>query len=142
VRLDWALLADSAQVRDGLVFILGGGIDTIVAPQLPAQMNASVVVRLLLHRTEAERAHVVELRILDEDGGQLAQLQGQVVTQVPLTHPPAWDIPLTAVFGLHGLAVPRAGLYSAEVLADGAHMRTLNFQVKVATPPATPPLLH
>jgi hypothetical protein len=123
------MLADSAQIRDGLVFVLGGGIDTIVVAQVPAQINASVVVRLMLHRTEADSPHVVELRILDEDGGQLAQLQGQVKTQVPPAHPRAWDIPLTAVFGLQGLAVPRAGLYSAELLADGAHMRTLNFQV-------------
>jgi hypothetical protein len=52
----------------------GGGIDTVTAPELPATLNASVLIRLHLHRTEADRQHLIEARILDEDGRQLAQL--------------------------------------------------------------------
>ena len=136
MRLDWAMLAESAQVREGLAFVLAGGMDTVTVPQLPARLNVSVLVRLLLHRTESDREHVVELRVLDEDGGQLAQLHGHFRALASPAHPKGWDVPMTAAFALNGLAVPRAGLYSAEVLADGAHMRTLNFQVvKAATPP-------
>ena len=29
MKLDWALLANYAEVRDGLAFVTGGGIDTI-----------------------------------------------------------------------------------------------------------------
>jgi len=46
MKLDWALLANYAEVRDGLAFVTGGGIDTIQTPQLPAVLNATILVRL------------------------------------------------------------------------------------------------
>jgi len=55
MRLDWAMLADGAQLRGGLAFVLGGGIDTVNAAELPANLNATLLIRLLLHRTETDR---------------------------------------------------------------------------------------
>jgi hypothetical protein len=133
MRLDWALLAEAAQLREGLAFVLGGGIDTVAATQMPARLDAAIVVRLLLHRSETDSPHVIEVRVVDEDGGQLAAMHGHFRATPTPSHPKGWDVPLMAVFGLHGLNLPRNGLYSVEVLADGVHQRTLNFQL-VATP--------
>ena len=72
---------------------------------------------------------MIEVRVVDEDGGQLAAMHGHFRATPSPSHPKGWDVPLMAVFGLHGLNLPRTGLYSVEVLADGAHQRTLNFQL-------------
>ena len=122
-------MAEAGQLREGLAFVLGGGIDTVTAGQMPARLNAAVVVRLLLHRTETDTEHVIELRVLDEDGGQLTAMHGHYRATPAATHPKGWDVPLMAVFGLQALSLPRPGLYTVEVLADGAHQRTLNFQL-------------
>ena len=37
MKLDRAVLANYAEVRDGLALVTGGGIDTIRAPQPPAK---------------------------------------------------------------------------------------------------------
>jgi hypothetical protein len=131
LRLDWALLADSAQVRGGLAFILAAGIDTIRAPSVPFEMEAAVVVRLLLHRTEAETDHVVEVRVLDEDGAELVADHRHIHAHLPADLPVGWDIPVQAVFPIRRVLLPREALYSVEVLGDRAHLKSLPLRLLI-----------
>ena len=131
MELDWAMLAETVQVREGLAFVLGGGIDTLTAPQLPVTLNAAVLVRLLLHRTESDRAHVVEARVLDQDGAQLAQLHSHVHAHVGEDLPLGWDVPMLVNFTIANLQLPSATPYSVEVLVDGIHLKSLNLRVRL-----------
>ncbi len=133
MQLDWAIIAEAVQVRGGLAYILGGGIDTINAPELPASLNAAVLVRLQLHRTETDRQHVIEVRILDEDGRQLAELHGHAQPRTPEDLPVGWEVPVMVNFPIHNLALPRAARYSVEILGDGLHLKSLNFRVRLLT---------
>jgi uncharacterized protein DUF6941 len=131
MQLDWAIIAEAVQIREGLAYILGGGIDTITVANLPASLNAGVLVRLQLHRTETDRQHVIEVRILDEDGRQLAQMHGHAQPPTPEDLPVGWDVPVMVNFPIHNLALPRAARYSIEVLGDGLHLKSLNFRVRL-----------
>jgi hypothetical protein len=128
------MIAEAVQIRDGLAYVLGGGIDTVTTPDLPATMNASLLVRLLLHRTETDRQHVIEARILDEDGRQLAQMHGHAQPRLPDDLPVGWEVPVTLNFPIHNLQLPRAARYSVEILGDGLHLKSLNFRVRLVTP--------
>ncbi|TMD63559.1 MAG: hypothetical protein E6I84_15415 [Chloroflexi bacterium] len=134
MQLDWAMIAEAVQVREGLAYVLGGGIDTVTAAELPARLTASVLVRLHLHRTEADRQHLIEARVLDEDGQQLAQLHGHAQPRLPDDLPIGWDVPLMMNFPIHNLQLARAGRYSIEILGDGLHLKSLNFRVQLVSP--------
>ena len=138
MQLDWALLADSAQVRDGLAFVLGGGFDTIQTDQLPAALHCTVLIRLLFHRTEADREHALDIRVLDEDGVELLGMHRHIHPRIPNPMPLGWDIPLITAFAIGHLELPRAGRYSVAVLSDGNHLKSLNLQVRLITPDAPP----
>lgn len=141
MQLDWAMMAEAVQVRDGLAFVLGGGFDTVMTGQLPATLRGAVAIRLLFHRTEVERPHAVEVRVLDEDGSELLRLHGHFQPGVPADLPLGWDVPLLVSFAIPGLALPREGPYSVEVLGDGVHLKSLNLQVRVAAAAPTTPRL-
>lgn len=130
MTLDWAMIADSVQIRQGLAFVLGGGIDTVEASELPAGFAGSILVRLLLHRTEIDRQHTVELRVLDEDGTQLLGLHSHVHAHPPEDLPLGWDVAVMVTFPLAGLSLPRASRYSVEILGDGSHLKSLNLRVR------------
>lgn len=134
MQLDWAMIAEAVQIREGLAYVLGGGIDTITASDLPATLTATLLVRLLLHRTETGRPHVIEARILDEDGHQLAQMHGHAQPQLPDNLPVGWEVPVMLTFPIHQLKLPRSARYSVEILGDGLHLKGLNFRVQLATP--------
>lgn len=134
MQLDWAVLAEHVQVRDGLAFMLGGGIDTVQTEQLPAALHATVLLRLLVHRTEADRDHAIDVRIMDEDGAELLKVHRHIRARISEDLPLGWDIPVMTAFAISHLELPREGRYSIEVLADGTHLKSLNLRVRLATP--------
>ena len=132
------MMAEAVQIHDGLANVLGGGFDTVVAGQLPAALHGAVAIRLLFHRTEVDREHAVEVRILDEDGGELLRLHGHFQPRIPEDLPLGWDIPLLVTFAIPHLALPRAARYSAEILGDGTHLKSLPLRVRLlASTPAS-----
>ncbi len=137
MKLDWAMLANFAEVREGLVFVVGGGIDTVNTAQMPAPLNATILVRLLLHRTEANKQHSLEMEITDEDGNSVAKVQAGFMVASNPELPVGWDIPGMFALNVHGLQLAKEGRYAIEISADNVHLRTLNLRTKVN--PATPP---
>ena|SRR5438132_9063217 len=131
MQLEWAILAEAVQVREGLAYVLGGGIDTVTASELPATLTASLLLRLNLHRTETDRQHMIEARILDEDGRELSQLHSHAQPRLPEELPVGWDVPVMMNFPIHNLQLPRASQYSIEILGDGLHLKSLNFRVRL-----------
>jgi hypothetical protein len=136
VSLDWALLANAAESSpNGLVYILGAGIDTLWREQFPAPFGGALVLRVLTSRLEAERPHTVEVQCSDEDG--TAVLQRPVVVTMPARtahsdHPKGWDLAANVVINLAGVPIPRPGFYQFEIRIDGQPVRTLPFR---AVPP-------
>ncbi len=134
MRLDWALLASAAEgPPNGLVYILGAGIDTLRRDQYPAAFGGSMVLRLLTTRLESERPHKVEVHCSDEDGGAVLS-QPIVLTiparQVPPEHPHGWDLAAHIVINLTGVGIAHPGLYNFEILVDDQQVRTLPFRAE------------
>jgi len=132
VRIDWALLANAAESPpNGLVYILGAGIDTLWREQFPAPFGGAMVLRVLTSRIESERQHKVEVHCSDEDGNAVLQ-QPVVVGLPPRTvhgdHPHGWDLAANIVINLSAVPIPKPGLYSFEILIDDQQVRTLPFR--------------
>jgi hypothetical protein len=137
MRLDWALLASAAEgPPNGLVYILGAGIDTLWREQYPAPFGGAMVLRLLTTRLESERPHKVEVHCSDEDGAAVLA-QPIVLTiparPVPAEHPHGWDLAAHIVINLSGIAIAQPGFYNFEILVDDQQVRTLPFRAELTS---------
>jgi hypothetical protein len=140
MRLDWALLANAAEgPSNGLVYILGAGIDTLWRDQFPAPFGGAMVLRLVTSRLEAERAHKVEVHASDEDGKAILD-KPIVLTvparQIPSDHPPSWDLAVHIVINLAAVHIEKPGFYRFEIMIDDQQVRTLPFRLVKHDQPA------
>jgi hypothetical protein len=72
VVIDCALLCDAATVREGLLHVLGGGVTRAGRAQYPSPLGLTLALRILVHPTEAERPHNLDIRLQGEDGQPVA----------------------------------------------------------------------
>jgi hypothetical protein len=129
-----ALLCDSAQIREGLLFVLAGGITRIRRTSFPANLAAAVAVVLALDSFEAERAHEFELVVVGEDGEELARVAAQIqVGDAQVHFGEHIQVPLAV--DLHGAVLPSAGAYELRLYVDSNHRRTLQFWAEEAVDP-------
>jgi len=137
VELDWMILANHAEARDGLLYISGGTWDTlnIQAPMEGGPPNAVavfqgvVVTRLKVHGSEVPSDHSFSLVVIDEDGAELAKAEGSFHAEKIAGVPPEWGQGVNVIVGLTGLPLPKFGQYSLELLVDGRHVGTRPFRV-------------
>jgi hypothetical protein len=140
VRVAAAFLANAAEEKGGLVYVLGGFWDTVNVPKgQPLGFRGTLVVRLLAARVECGRNHLVELRCVTEDGQQVFNLNVNINPQIPPEYPVGWDVPITIVGGMSA-PLPRVGLYNIAILADNASIgdvpfRVVELPIGMATPP-------
>jgi hypothetical protein len=133
------MLANYAEVgSNGLLYLAGGSWDTttIHAP-LPqrapegavAVLHGFLVARVLFHATETDRAHAFTITVIDEDGGDVARIEGE--THVARTGglPPGWDHGVNIAVGLTGMPVQKFGLYNIALQVDGQHLGDRPFRV-------------
>jgi hypothetical protein len=153
VRLDWAILSNFAEVGpQGLFYNLGGGWDTGNRSEFPAPFGGALSIRVLFDRLEISRPHTIEIHFADQDGH--AVIPPMIVTASGGTTPPGWptgwDIPLMFVVNMHGIMVPRPGIYALDILVDGQLLKNMplrflqqammppGMQVLPPTPPGAP----
>ena len=142
VRLQFALLANGAAgPPDGLLYVLGGGMNTLWSPQLPAVFKGALVIRLLADRSEVGRPQQLEIQINDADGNSIVQMPIRlgVTPQLPPQLPRGWAIPCQLVADLTGLQLPRDGEYTIAILLNGTHVGSEAFQVIHGLPPGVLP---
>jgi hypothetical protein len=119
-----ALLADFAQVREGLLFVSSGGITRCYRDQLPAPVGVFLATVLELDRLEAEAAHDLQVIIVDEDGQQLAEISGEIqLGQTQMMIGENLNVPI--VFDLRNVPVERYGSIEIRFYVSGEHRRTL-----------------
>jgi len=124
-KLDFAFLADAAEAEPGRKFyVLGGGVDSIGAQSFPVvHPHLALLIRVLVHPTEAERPHTLEIRLNDSDGKELAKMEGNF--SAVTGGPPGRELPINISLGMSNIGFERAGDYSIELLMDNQHVKSL-----------------
>lgn len=128
-KLDFAFLADAAEAQPGRKFyVLGGGIDSIGAPGFPVvHPMISLVMRVLVHPTEADRTHTIEIKLMDADGKQLAFIDGSLSAGV--TETTGREIPMPMVLNFMSTRFESPGDYAIEILMNNQHMKSIPLRV-------------
>lgn len=137
MNLEWMLLANYAEAPTGLLYIMGGGWDTVTVnaplegapPNVFAVMSGTLVVRLNFHATETGRDHSFEMTIMDEDGGQVAKAEGSARVEKTPGLPPGWMQSVNLTLPVNGVPLPRAGHYTISIQVDGQHLGDKPFRV-------------
>ncbi|HEV2685196.1 MAG TPA: hypothetical protein VGW79_01025 [Actinomycetota bacterium] len=127
-KLDFAFLADAAEAEPGKKFyVLGGGVDSIGAQAFPVvHPHLALLIRVLIHPTESERAHTLEIRLIDDDGHELARMEGNFQAA---GGPPGREMPMNISLALSNIRFERHGDYSIELLLDNQHVKSLPLRI-------------
>jgi hypothetical protein len=129
-----AMLADFAQVREGLLFVASGGVTRCYRDQLPAPLGVYLATVLELDRMEAEQIHQLQVVVVDEDGQELAEIAGEIqlgATQLMINE--NLNVPIT--FDLRNVPVEKFGSVEIRLYIANEHRRTLPIWVLQSVPP-------
>ena len=138
----FALLADHAAVPpDGKLYVLGGGINTLGVPEIPARAAFDVVGGFRFSPADSHSVHTVELRLLDADGKLLlppTTLRFQAAASIP---PDQEEVLISTVTHLAPM-FGDPGRYRAEYWSEGQLLAWVGLTVSVRPqpPPGTRPV--
>jgi hypothetical protein len=124
-RLVIGILANHAELRDGLLYISGGGIDRIVADAFPTELDCCIV--LMAHVPPVREEVALVGLLLDDQGDRL----GGIMQRFALRQ----DLPFTSIpylVKLRGAVLPRPGMYRFFVGIDGDPIGEIRFDAVVA----------
>lgn len=132
-HLDLAFLADAAEAEPGRKFyVLGGGIDSIMAPLFPVvHPQIALVMRIMAHPSEVGREHTMEIRLTDADGQELAKVEGQFVPAPG--GQPGRETGMNVVMNFVGTRFPAPGDYEIAIVINGQHQKSLPLALGVVT---------
>jgi hypothetical protein len=128
VKVTTGILCDFASVREGLLFVVGGGITRIRRVQYPAPLGCSVALLVELHQMELARPHELELRVVGPDGEDVGGIKAGFQASGPADLDIGENLPIPVVVDLRGASLDKPGRYNVEASIDGSHQLTLSFR--------------
>lgn len=131
MRLTTAMLADSAQVQGGKLYVLGGGFDTISARSLPV-VHRSLTLAMVAEVQPDERHRDLEIVIslVDEDGQSLdVEAKGKLRVGAPPNLPPGATSIVPIVSPFHNVQFAEAKGYAFAVSFEDQEIARVRFRV-------------
>lgn len=121
-----AMLCDSATVREGLLHVLGGGINRLWREEFPSTMQTTLAMVLEIHPTETEQHHKIHIFFRDEDGQQLGDVAADFnIGRNVGSSRPGENIVMPLIVSLQQMEIPKPGAYSVDIVIDKQHRRSL-----------------
>ena len=111
------MLCEAATVRDGLLYVLGGGIACYTAPQYPIRLQVSLAVLIELNYLDQSESHKFAITLLDHQACELDRAEGEFATVQELDLDSVAILP--AAISLAGFSLPEAANYEIRLEIDG-----------------------
>jgi hypothetical protein len=127
------MLADSVVVRDGMLNVLGGGINRLTQASFPARMRASVALIITPDDVaDLKDEHLIEVLVNSASSGVVAEfrLKWPGIEAGDQPSSPLPSIPIVVPTG--DIELPAAGLYYLIVRMDEHEVRRLEFTAQQA----------
>ncbi len=126
MQLDFAILADSAQISEGKMFIHGGGLNIIRrhAP-LPVPLGIVLAFQLSFDPDEADQHYDVQVWLDDQP-----IIRGDVFTgELPAQAPKGLPLVAPNVVPLGMLQLERDGIHRVSLHVDGEELKAFPFSL-------------
>lgn len=121
--VEYAFIADAAQVVQNKLYVMGGNIDHIFATGFPTKHLAmAFVVAFRFHPSECNRQHEIDIQLWDADGKTLIGIKGQVSAE-PQKDDPTRATVVPFVMDIVLQEFPKAGTYGFYVIMNGEHKK-------------------
>ena len=132
MRVDFGFVCDYADASAGKINALGIGFDTIYAQSIPwAQPLFFFVAQVSASVAEVGQKEL-ELKLIDEDGSQIAEVRGSF----PVVQPtPGAEARARMAIQFAGVVFPTYGRYALHLVIGGNELHVV--PITVAQPPAT-----
>lgn len=82
-EIDYVILANHAEVVNGLMYISGGGVTEVYTPPIPAEnrppLSLTVAIGVIVPWTETNKAHTLKASIEDADGATIGDVLEAVI---------------------------------------------------------------
>jgi len=128
--LDFALLADAADVSSGKLYVMGGAFDTIQVPAFPAMHPVlAVVLRLLLSPIDLDRKHTLQILLLDADAKHIASAQGELTVPKAPGSPQGWKQAVLLPLRFFNVPFRESGHYNVEILINDQMIKAIPLRV-------------
>jgi hypothetical protein len=117
-RQEFLMLADGAESTNGKIYILGGGASRHRATTFPTNLKADIAMGILVGWTETNERHEFAIRMEDEDGQVVANIESGFDIGRPAGAMPGQELRfLVAIKG--PFPIPRAAAYKLAMTIDG-----------------------
>lgn len=132
MRIAMALLADAANVRDGLISVLSAGITQLNREAYPAPFGVRLALVLEVHPADGtDEQRVIALKVtvvpVGENKDSIAELEGELGYR--LEKPQVTYLPFPLDFT--PVAIPEPGEYLLHVNVDGLEPVTIPFRAEL-----------
>jgi hypothetical protein len=128
MRVDYLLVADSAQIAANKLYLLGGGWNQYRVRSFPADISLGVAVGVRVDWNETNVRRKLELLVQDADGSQLLRVEGQFETGRPAGIPQGAS-QLVQIAANGRVKLPAAGSYVLKAAVDGEELHSVPFYV-------------
>ena len=117
------IISDYADIVNGKLYLMGGGWDTFYAKEAPSQVRLSIAVGVLVGWEETNLPLIVNLFVEDDDGKQMAKIEGKMQVGRPAALPPG-SRQLSQMAANITMNLPAFGGYRVRVVAEGSKQET------------------
>ncbi len=126
--IEWLILADSAEVVGGKLYLMGGGWDRLTVHSQPAKKNLAVALALRVPWHETNRQHAFRIDMTDEDGSQIVSVNGATEVGRPAGIPPGQPQLVQLVVNFDA-TLKRLGTYVITARVNDSQERSVRFNI-------------
>ena|SRR5947209_4120114 len=134
MEVAWALPCRFAEAAaDGTATLVGAGVDSLWAPEVPADVGVVLMMRIAGPTYEFEEEHQLAVRLVDPERDEQEMLSatfGPMEQVPPLLHP-GLDAGILVPAGI-GWRAEHFGLYTLEIAVDARRHRSVPILVRDA----------
>ena len=117
MQLQAALLCEAASTRDGLLFVLGGGVDHWAPPAYPAGLRLTLGVVVEADDRDKGSEHALAVDILDQEARRIGGITAGFQFEGHMD--PGQTTKLTFAVPLEAVVIPEYGDYEVRLIMDG-----------------------
>ena len=134
MEIDYAILAEHAEVTGHKLYLMGGGWDTMNVAEAPATVRLGIAVGVRVDWDETNVPIPLVVRIEDEDGQEVFRIDGQINVGRPPNLLAGSSQLSQMVFGIN-VQLPRFGGYRVGIIAgtgENEARKALPFRLALA----------
>lgn len=128
MNVQFMFLANAAEVRDSLLYVIGGTWDNVYVKDFPVAIVGALVVRL--RGDDLGGAHGLKVEVFPESGGPRQTIEGEFESK---PKEGSWDPAAMLSIPLTGVPILQAGFHVVALEVDGEQLGNVRFNVTVTT---------